>query len=207
MLEARQKRDKDKLMIFSQGRLNFPRIYGINNNQSYSNSLNNTNDNLENSAANTFLRIGNIGNFFANLAGDFVGSLTSFISDYESTVAGIPDLKNATSVIVPAIPNLPDPENLPYIPGLSEALVDARNHLHATLNITSDISTGIHDVIHNALLSGDPVGASRALIETILKVYGTVAAHCPLIIVGERIIQEGVRLSVEVLRSIRNVTE
>lgn len=184
-----------------------PRIYGINNNQSNSSSLNNTRDNLENSATNTFLGIGNMGNFFANLAGDFVRSLISFIPDYESTLAKIADFQNATSIIVPTIPNLPDPGNLPYIPGLSEALVDARNHLQATLNITSDISTGISDIIHRALLSGDPVGASQAIIEAILKVYGTVAAHCPLIIVGERVIQEGVRLSVEVLRSIRNVSE
>ena len=154
---------------------------------------------------NTFLGLGNLGNFFANLAGDFVSSLISLIPDFESTLAGIPDLKNATSIFVPSIPNLPAPGNLPYIPGLSDALMDARNHLQATLNITSDISTGIHDAIHSALLNEDPVGASRAVIETILKIYGTVAANCPLIIVGERVMQEGVRLCIEILYSIRNV--
>ena len=194
------------MQIFAQGRLTFPRLPGLNNNlNDSSNSTDGYGNSLVNSGANTFLGLGNLGNFFANLAGGFVNSMTSLIPDFNSTLAGIPDLRNTSAVSVPLIPNLPDLASLPYIPGLTEAVADARNHLQAAFNITSDISTGIQEVIQRGLLSDDPVGACRSIIETILRVYGTVAANCPLIIVGERVAREGVRIATEVLRSIRNV--
>ncbi|XP_003427364.3 uncharacterized protein LOC100679631 [Nasonia vitripennis] len=93
----------------------------------------------------------------------------------------------------------------PYIPGVSEALAEARKHIIAALNITSDFSTGMRDAVQLALDSDRPVESIGVIMNTIAKVYSTVAANCPLIFVGHRVFAEGVRLAFEVARSISNV--
>lgn len=51
-------------------------------------------------------------------------------------------------------------------------------------------------------LNGDnPVGGVRIILDTIARVYSTVAANCPLMIIGSRVFAEGIRLAGEVMRS------
>ncbi len=114
------------------------------------------------------------------------------------------DNGNRTVTVPPFSPSIGFGQG-PYIPGVSEALGEARKHLVAALNITSDFSTGMRDAVQIALDSDHPVEAIGVIMNTIAKVYSTIAANCPLIIVGHRVFAEGVRLAFEVARSISNV--
>lgn len=101
--------------------------------------------------------------------------------------------------------SFPSTDQGPYVPGLSEALETARRDLKIALNVTADLSTGLRDAIAIALDSDCPADGIRVIINTIARVYCTVAANCPVLVVGARVFNEGVRLAGEVARSVVHV--
>lgn len=120
-------------------------------------------------------------------------------------VPELPNAENASSVFVPPINGLPSLSSLPKIPGLSDALQDARNHVETALSIGPNFVNGIQKALEQAFQTNDPTGAVRTLVNTILNAYLTVAENCPMIVIGVRVLQEGIRLAGEVAKSARNV--
>ncbi|XP_011298796.1 uncharacterized protein [Fopius arisanus] len=123
------------------------------------------------------------------------------LPNIESFIPQIPFNLNTTDLEVPQI-SLPF---VPPIPGLRDAIQLARDHLNITLGIGNDLVDGIQLAIEEALNSDDPTDAIRTLVTTILNAYLDVARNCPAIIIGFRVLQEGIRLAGEVTKSVRNV--
>ena len=126
------------------------------------------------------------------------------IPDPASIIPDLSSLANSSNATV-QIPGLSALSNSTHIPGLELALREARNHVTTALQLGSDISSGLQQAIQEAFNSDDPTTAIRTIVQTILNAYLTVAENCPLIIVGRRVLQEGIRLSIEVARSVGNV--
>ncbi|KAK0159780.1 hypothetical protein PV327_010856 [Microctonus hyperodae] len=120
-------------------------------------------------------------------------------------VPELPNAENASSIFIPRINGPPPLSSLPRIPGLSDALQDARNHVETALSIGPNFVNGIQKALEQAFQTNDPTGAVRTLVNTILDAYLTVAENCPMIVIGVRVLQEGIRLAGEVAKSARNV--
>ncbi|XP_058803515.1 uncharacterized protein LOC131671247 [Phymastichus coffea] len=204
----------DPTKMYAGGEITFPRIPGINAPIFNFGSLFNTshtNSEPDNSTSSSNYTGSPFGPFtpFLNLIPGFnqlvpkngQTNLPRFPS-IESVISKIPGI-GTKNITVPTI-NIPR-SNGPYIPGVSEALTEARRHLQAALNITNDFSTGFRDVIQVALNGDNPVAGIRVILDTIARVYGTVAANCPLIIIGSRVFAEGIRLAGEVMTSLANI--
>lgn len=136
-----------------------------------------------------------------------IEDLVSKVLRVESINSGNSTDNGNRSVEVPPFSPLVGFDQGSYIPGVSEALAEARKHVMAALNITSDFSTGMRDAVQIALDSDHPAESIGVILNTIAKVYSTVAANCPLIVVGHRVFAEGVRLAFEVARSVSNIAE
>ncbi|XP_015126404.1 uncharacterized protein LOC107047981 [Diachasma alloeum] len=124
------------------------------------------------------------------------------IPNVEDLIPQIPLNLNTTDLEIPQLPPLP---LIPPIPGLRDAIQMARDHVNITLGIGTDLIDGIQQAIEEALNSDDPTDAIHTLVTTILNAYLDVARNCPAIIIGFRVLQEGIRLSGEVAKSVRNV--
>lgn len=109
---------------------------------------------------------------------------------------------------VPSIPTMPGLSNLlenSAIPGVDEAINEAREHVTQALSLGANFEISLDQAIQDALASNDPSAALRTLVQAVLDAYVTVAANCPLIVVGFRVLQEGIRLAVEIARSAENI--
>lgn len=115
------------------------------------------------------------------------------------------DIPENSSFTVPSITGPPSLGSLPNIPGLADAISKARNHVQIAINATSDFADGIDTALRQALESNNPTAAVRTLVNTILNAYLTVAQNCPMIVIGVRVLQEGIRLAIEVAKSARNI--
>ncbi|KAG8035087.1 hypothetical protein G9C98_001577 [Cotesia typhae] len=130
-------------------------------------------------------------------------ALTSMLPNINSLV---PTLRNLTgNITLPSIQGPPSLDSLPQIPGLSDAITEARQHVRIALNATGDFVDGIETALQQALGSNNPTEAVRTLVNTILNAYLVVALNCPMIVVGTRVLREGIRLAGEVATSARNV--
>ncbi|KAH0551909.1 hypothetical protein KQX54_002878 [Cotesia glomerata] len=130
-------------------------------------------------------------------------ALTSMLPNINSLV---PTLRNLTgNITLPSIQGPPSLDSLPQIPGLSDAIAEAREHVRIALNATGDFVDGIETALQQALQSNNPTEAVRTLVNTILNAYLVVAQNCPMIVVGTRVLREGIRLAGEVARSARNI--
>ncbi|XP_063992400.1 uncharacterized protein LOC135170480 [Diachasmimorpha longicaudata] len=124
------------------------------------------------------------------------------IPNVEDLIPQIPSNINTTDLDIPQLPPLP---GVPAVPGLQEAIQLAREHLNISLGIGADLIDGIQQAIEEALNSDDPTDSIRILVTTILNAYLDVARNCPVMIIGFRVLQEGIRLAGEVAKSVRNV--
>lgn len=108
-------------------------------------------------------------------------------------------------MFVPPIGGLPPLSSLAYIPGLSEAIQEARTQTATALDVGNNFVDGIQTAVVQAFQTNDPTGAVRTIVNTILDTYIAVARNCPMIVIGIRVLQEGIRLAGEVATSARNV--
>ncbi|XP_015599950.1 uncharacterized protein LOC107269968 [Cephus cinctus] len=117
----------------------------------------------------------------------------------------IPAIKDPSSVLLPNIPRLPNISDVANSPELAAALEKARNATAAAIGHGSDLISGIHKAMDQAIRSLNPTQAMRSLVDTILKTYQAVAKSCPTIAIGIKVLTEGIRLSFEVGKSIKNI--
>ncbi|XP_057335972.1 uncharacterized protein LOC130674611 [Microplitis mediator] len=139
-----------------------------------------------------------------SFSSSFGQGLSSLLPNISSLIPEF-DIPENSSFTVPSITGPPSLGSLPNIPGLADAISEARNHVQIAINATSNFTEGIDTALRQALESNNPTGAVRTLVNTILNAYLTVAQNCPMIVVGVRVLQEGIRLAIEVAKSARNI--
>ncbi|KAL7286325.1 hypothetical protein TKK_0019283 [Trichogramma kaykai] len=185
------------------GQVRFPQIPGLNAQSS-------SNDTSSGSSLNPLRIFGNFLRMIPGLNLLIPGGSQSLprFPNVTELMANIPGLNSNGTVGGNGNVTIPEfrlPGTGSYIPGVSEALNEARKHLVAALNITTDLRTGLRNAIQTALNSENPAASVGIILNTIAKVYSTVAANCPLIIIGTSVMNEGIRLAGEVVRSIATV--
>ncbi|XP_034950390.1 wiskott-Aldrich syndrome protein homolog 1-like [Chelonus insularis] len=147
-----------------------------------------------------------------------------------STQSNSTRFPRASAPFIPGFPAIPDADQLvPQLPNregsnvqvppirepralsdstsnlVNDALDEARRRVENALGITGNLVDGLQTAIQQAFDSQDPTGAIRTIVNTVLNAYLDVALNCPMIVVGVRVVQEGIRLAGEVAASARNV--
>ena len=125
-----------------------------------------------------------------------LGNLASLLSKV--------DLSNIT-VPVPAISVPQDPPKLPVLSGLRGNVEYARNRTIQALGGGSDLRTAIQKATERAIHSVDPVSAVASLSNTILQIYYNVAQNCPVRRVGVAVLQDGLIIVGDVIKSVVSI--
>lgn len=117
----------------------------------------------------------------------------------------LPTKPEAVNITIPKIPGLPPLPSLDNVPGLSQAIDSARNRMESALGIAGNFVDGIQKALEQAFEGGDPTGAIRTLVNTILDAYLFVASKNPMFIIAYRVIQEGIKIASEIAKAASNV--
>lgn len=88
------------------------------------------------------------------------------------------------------------------IPGLSTALQLLDHKIQVALGLGQNLTAGFATALQQA---DNPAAAAGTIVQTVLEASLTIAQECPLVVVSERVLKEGIRLSIEAAKSARNI--
>ncbi|KAF7991646.1 hypothetical protein HCN44_010447 [Aphidius gifuensis] len=91
------------------------------------------------------------------------------------------------------------------IPGLSTAIQLLEHKIGVALGIGQNLTAGFNTAFQQAFENNNSTAAANTIVGTILQTTLAVAEECPLVVVGERVLREGIRLSIEALKSANNI--